>query len=64
MRSDYVLYSGALVCLILSAFFQSYLVPPEMEAMLPSFLMVSGLAFVGLGHLMRPGKTVPTPLTP
>ena len=66
MRSDYVLYSVALVCMISSAFFffQNYLVPPEMEVIIPSALLVLGLAFVGLGYLMRPGKTGPTPLTP
>jgi len=65
MRSDYVLYGFALVCLILSAFFfiQSDLVPSEMEVIIPSVLVILGLTFVGLGYMMRPGEAVPTPLT-
>lgn len=65
MRSDYALYSVALICLILSAFFffRSDLIPTEMKVIIPSVLVILGLAFVGLGYMMRPGEAMSTQST-
>ena len=35
-----------------------------MEVIILSVLMILGLAFIGLGYIMRAGKVVPTPLMP
>lgn len=67
MRSDYALYSIAIICFVLAAFFfkGSYVpLPPPIDIVIPVVLVILGLAFTGLGYMMRPEKVVSTTLAP
>lgn len=57
MRSDYILYSVAVICFIV--LFYAYITPLyEVTTLYLYVLAVLGLAFAGLGYMSRPKKAV------